>query len=534
MELDRLRERMENMGKPPAPVFDSVNDGKPDAAAVSGAAEKIITCPYCFEKFSHSSVWFRMETVFESEEECDPHGLGRTKEDIELLGERVLLEKFEQNKCFLSGESEKYQRFWARFSGGSGEKATTNKEGREIEIPPQKRPVLPVNSPLIKFTKTSEEGLLYSARDVFGVETTRRICPECHNPLPAKFGANPVKLVSVIGITASGKTVYLSQLCRHFSELCSEVGITSTPTSKAAMDFRDSNPIRMGEKLPEGTLAGGLSQPLCFDLSIRKNDKIISKTIVFYDISGENCVDEKQMEKYGCFVKHSSAIILLLDPNQQFGGDYKNSPENVMDAIYNYFQEKTHIKRLPICVTVSKGDMAAGQIIKSNIENTVCLKNQQGQSLPLFNAEDYGTIQRQVKEFIQNHEHRLRTCLNNLFDTYNYFLVSALGTSVKEIADENGQIFMTPAAPPSPKRIEEPLYWLFYRFGYIGCKGTIPPPEDPPPLMQPKTWTCVNDKCLTDKIPLSCRYCPLCRRDSKGNKMPLIERIKEKFRESEV
>jgi hypothetical protein len=531
MNLDRHRGKTESMGKnePPMPVFDS--DDSPDKSASDMQAEKIIMCPYCFEKFSHSSVWFRMETVFESEEDCDPYKLGRTKEDIELLGEKSLLEKFEQNKCFLSGESEKYQRFWARFSGGSGEKATTNKEGREIEIPPQKRPVLPVNSPLIKFTKTSEDGILYSARDIFGEETTRRVCPECHNPLPAKYGANPVKLVSVIGITASGKTVYLSQLCKHFSEFCSEVGITSTPTSKAAMEFRDANPIRMGEKLPEGTLAGGLSQPLCFDLSVRKNDKIISKTIVFYDISGENCVDEKQMEKFGCFIKHSSAIILLLDPNQQFDGDYKNAPANVMDAIYNHFPEKEQIKKLPICVTISKGDTVACQIIKSNMESVAYLKNQRGQSLPVFNAEDYRAIQSEVKDFVHNHEHRLRTCLNNLFDTYNYFLVSALGTSVREMSDKDGAVFMTPAAPPSPKRIEEPLYWLFYRFGYIGCKGTIPLPEDPPPLEAVKTWVCVNDRCLTDKISIHRKYCPVCSRDSYGKKMPLTERIKTMFSE---
>ena len=504
----------------------------PNATLQTGA-EKIIMCPYCFEQFSHSSVWFRMETVFESEEECDPHNLGRTKEEIELLGEKEVLEKFEQNSCFLSGESEKYQNFWSKFSGGSGEKATTNKAGREIEISPQKRPVLPVNSPLIKATKTSEEGILYLARDIFGAETTRRVCPECHNPLPAKYGANPVKLVSVIGITASGKTVYLSQLCRYFSEYCSEVGITSTPTSKAAMEFRDANPIKMGERLPEGTLAGGLSQPLCFDLSIRKADNIVTNTIVFYDISGENCVDEKQMEKFGCFVKHSSAIILLLDPNQQFDGNHENSPENVMNAIYNHFQEKTHIKRLPICVTISKGDMVAGQVIQNNIEGVAGLKNQQGQSMPFFNANDYAVIQKQVKEFIQNHEHRLRTCLSNFFDAYNYFLVSALGTSVTEAADENNEVFMTPAAPPFPKRIEEPLYWLFYRFGYIGCKGNIPPPEDPPPLKPEKTWTCVNEKCLADKIPINRKYCPSCLRDSYGNKMPLIERIKEKFSETE-
>ena|GEM_PF-3288184 len=549
MEQNHLNKRTGSMNNtasrvlPPMPVFDSAdsvkNVKKPnpvnpkvkhtDNPPTEAKPEKVIMCPYCFEEFSHSSVWFRMETVFESEEDCDPHKLGRTKEEIELLGDKAVLEKFEQNRCFLSGESEKYKKFWARFSGGSGEKATTNKAGREIEIPPQKRPVLPVNSPLIKFTKTSEAGILYSARDIYGVETTRRICPECHNPLPAKYGENEVKLVSVIGITASGKTVYLSQLCRHFSEFCSEVGITSTPTSKAAMDFRDANPIKMGEKLPEGTLAGGLSQPLCFDLSIRKSNQLITNTIVFYDISGENCVDEKQMEKFGCFIKHSGAIILLLDPNQQFDGDYKNSPENVMDAIYNYFQEKDQIKKVPVCVTISKGDMVAGQIIKNNIENVVAIKNQRGQSLPLFNSEDYGTVQREVKTFVRNHEHRLRTCLINFFDIYNYFLVSALGTSVAEIKDESGEVFMTPAAPPFPKRIEEPIYWLFYQFGYIDCKGAIPPPEDPPPLKPEKTWTCVNPQCLTAQIPINSKYCPVCSRDSDGNKMPIIKRLKEMF-----
>jgi hypothetical protein len=474
-----------------------------------------------------------METVFETEEECDPQYMSRSKEEIELSGDREILSKYEQNLSFLAGESEKYQKFWESFSGGSGEKATTNKEGIEIEISPQRRPILSANNPLIKFIKTNDEGIFYLARDVFGRETTRRVCPDCHNPLPAKYGANPVRFVSIIGITASGKTVYLSQLCKHFSSLCSEVGITSTPTSKAAMDFRDANPIKMGEKLPEGTQAGGLSQPLCFDLSIRKKssslgDDIVSNTIVFYDISGENCVDENQMEKFGGFVKHSSAIILLLDPNQQFEGDYKNAPENVMDAIYNYFPNKEQIKSMPICVTISKGDTVANQIISSHLSDVVTIKNSRGQSKPLFNAEDYHDIQKGVKSFIHNHEHKLRTRLNNLFDIYNYFIVSALGTSVKEMEEGNVK-FMTPAAPPSPKRIEEPLYWLFSNFGYIGVHGKVPPPEAPPPKPKPKTWSCVYESCLTEKIPVKNKYCPNCNRDKDGKKMPLLDRISSKF-----
>jgi hypothetical protein len=498
---------------------------------------KIITCPYCFEEFEHDAVCFRMQTVFESESECDPSNLGRTKEDIELSGDKLLLEKFKQNMRFLSGESEKYRDFWARFSGGSGEKATTNKQGQQVEMPPQKRPVLSAGDPLIKYTKVNDEGIVYLARDVFARETTRRVCPQCHNPLPSKYGANPVKFVSVIGITAAGKTVYLSQLCKHFSDFCSGVGITSTPTSKAAMEFRDANPIKMGEKLPLGTQAGGLSQPLCFDLSLRRENKIVTNTIVFYDISGENCVDDVQMEKFGCFIKHSSGIILLLDPNQQFGGDYATAPENVMDAIYNHFPDKELVRNLPVCVTISKGDTVSRQILDDNIQGVSELKNERGQSLALFNADDYTAVQRRVKEFIADHEHRLRTRLNNLFDVYNYFFVSALGTSVVQMSDCDGQVFMTPAAPPAPKRIEEPIYWLFHQFGYIDCKGKIPNPEDTHTDLpagvnsskRAKTWSCTNPKCRTERISLNRRYCPGCSRDSQGNKMPLSEKIKGMF-----
>lgn len=73
-------------------------------------------------------------------------------------------------------------------------------------------------------------GFVNRAVDAFGVSSKVRICPYCHNVLPFEFGKYPVKYISVVGITSSGKTVYLSQLLRQIETFFVKAGLTVVGT----------------------------------------------------------------------------------------------------------------------------------------------------------------------------------------------------------------------------------------------------------------------------------------------------------------
>ncbi|MCL1873369.1 MAG: hypothetical protein FWF85_04545, partial [Clostridiales bacterium] len=480
-----------------------------------------------YEKFGDDKVHFRMETVIQNEGDCDPEGQGRLESDIVVTGDKILLEKFKIRQAFLAKSDARYERFWADFNGTT-EQASLSKDGLNASVMPYDRVVFdPNNEEHRQFingrAKEDEDGFVISVEDCFKRRTDRRVCPKCHNPLPGTYGKNPVKFISVIGITGAGKTVYLSQLCNHFKTFASRVGITAVPTSKGALEFIFSNVVSMGEPLPEGSPPEKLTQPIFYDLILKKRDQIISNTIVIYDIAGENCVDPEKMNSFGHFVEHADGIILLIDPVQfDIKDKYQGAadPVTVLDAIYNRFtsKSKNDSRNMPLAVCISKGDTVSQNITGRNMADVQYVQDEQKLFLPLFNAADYNDLQISLKDFIDENENVLRTHLRNQFDNYNYFLFSSIGASTQK-GEKDGKQYDAPAAPPIPKRIEEPVFWLFHKFNYIGKNGEINAPE-PPPV---ETWTCIKGHEGNTG-----ERCDICGRDQSGKKPGLLERLRHK------
>jgi predicted nucleic-acid-binding Zn-ribbon protein len=68
----------------------------------------------------------------------------------------------------------------------------------------------------------------------------------------------------------------------------------------------------------------------------------------------------------------------------------------------------------------------------------------------------------------------LAQLLQTNYSSYAYFAFTALGCDVEEGTAENGTNYQYPVGPVLPKRVEEPLLWLFYKFGYIGKNAALP------------------------------------------------------------
>ena len=85
----------------------------------------------------------------------------------------------------------------------------------------------------------------------------------------------------------------------------------------------------------------------------------------------------------------------------------------------------------------------------------------------MFYATDYNAISRKLERMIGRYVPELGIKLNTNYDIFNFFAFSALGCDVVEREDENHLRLSYPISAISPKRIEEPLYWLFCQFGYI-------------------------------------------------------------------
>lgn len=475
-----------------------------------------ITCLYCFNHFNDDEVHFRMNTVF-SEENLDPKNEGRSKEEIEIDSRfssaeiKAQIAEYERREKFVKSSDAVYENFWHEF-GGTTEKSSVSRDGKAPSVMPYQRPVFDPNNqehmqffgvPKKESDVLNEHGMIYAAVDCFGKLTDRRVCPHCHNPLPGAYGKYPVKFVSVIGITGAGKTVYLSQICKFIAKQIAYFHITANPTSIYAQEYLEANPVVMGKELPIGSPPEQLLQPLCFDLVYRQDNKEMNHTIVFYDIAGENCVDHERMKGFGRFVEHADGIVLVIDPDQFRESSATAQPVKVLETIFTVFQNKhsDKVRNLPIAVCISKGDKIATEMIGQNLDDIQFLQDNSGFFLPKFNAGDYNPIHKAITNFVQRNDNELHTRMRNLYDNYNYFLFSAIGTSTKKLDETD---LDTPAGPTIPKRIMEPIVWLLHKYNFINSHGEI---------NEPKDWICNS---CNKRLRVQHKYCPECKTNNEG------------------
>ena len=449
-----------------------------------------ITCPYCFQEFRDDQVHFRMETYFEDESDIGDSGMDVEK--IEQMADtaesRQLKMQIRRGRRFLLKDDEKYNHFWKNYG------KTTELRGIADAVNPWQLPILNPDEledqNVLKllnhdakgkeqFLTRDMDGMVKSVTDIYGKETRRRVCPYCHNPLPNLYGKNEVKFISVIGVTSSGKTVYISQLLKHLNRYCAYVKMSASPLSSHETDFLKKNLVVSDMPLPESTPTGVLVQPLFYDLlRTDEKDRMVTNTIVIQDIAGEAFKDSLFLEKYGRFITKSDGIILILDPSQLqlISGQYEGEvmPTLVLDTIHKAFVgDSGKPCTIPVAVCVSKCDKFSDNLdqLKSDIQP---ITGPDDEYVQVFNSVDYNVLEPEIKR-LMNPEVKSRLELQYI--SFNYFAFSATGCDVeeREIETKDGQpskkaYFL--AGPPNPKRIAEPVFWLFHQFGYM--KSEVP------------------------------------------------------------
>ena len=263
-------------------------------------------------------------------------------------------------------------------------------------------------------------------------------------------------------------------------------------TSDHETSFIEDNKVEMDTALPNSTGARTFSQPMFYDFVTRKGDTVETNTVVIYDIAGEDCQDAKSMEAYAKLINYSDGIILLIDPMQlgwigtKVPGAIKE-PQAVLNTIYAATTNSVRgLSEKPVAVCISKSD-SFEQIIPAGRQDIMCVRDEaMGTNIPVFNATDYNILEQQLRESMPL---ELEQALHNRYKYYNYFTISAIGCPVREepartesgeeIRTEDGKVKMNsyPIAPPVPRRIAEPLFWLFYRLGIVKSDVPIRLPE---------------------------------------------------------
>ncbi len=419
---------------------------------MAGLQEALMNCkcPFCFKTFTHDKVAFRAMTAFEQQDLSD---------EMEEQ-EKEIMEKYQKE------DDELYKNFWNNFPGS------------EINNKYSRYPVIDNNNPkaLNGAYKHDASGFVNEVTDEFGRTSDIRICPYCHNNLPFEFGKYPVKYISVVGITSSGKTIYLSQLLKHLGSFFTKAGLTVFGTCDEIDAFLAGHKISKDKPLPQGTVPDGLTPPMV--ANVKDNSTQQMYTLVFYDIAGENCVKPHKMKKFGPFIKNSNGIILIIDPGQ-FMGEIQDAegeeqelyqPDRVIAAMCDAFvtsSNKNGQSGIPLAVTLSKGDTMKNILsYSSNIFNNIDYSLYENNRFPYdeFRSTDI-EVWHLVQELDKDKALILKNILEQSFPGHLFFIVSSLNTEPYKVKDEDDKEHYKIDEEPETVRVEEPLFWILDKIG---------------------------------------------------------------------
>jgi len=389
-----------------------------------------IVCLYCFRNFTHDRVMFRASEALDAE--------GYRPRRDEYLDE-----------------------YRARFhmdSAGELPAALDPDEFSEVN-------------------KSFYRGVLCSLKDDYGYVTTRRICPFCHNDIPQSAGFAPSTIISVVGASQSGKSVYLTSLIhtlktitpRNFPIFCTP--ISNEMGRKFKFEYED--PLIENGMLLDPTQKEKQQEPFIFTFSFSDETKP-EINIAFFDVAGEGMVDTAYMDIYASHIRNSSGILFLVDPlqfravgkkialrnNLNYAvGLFSDEPADVLSGLVEdyIYKQGGGISEIPTAVVLTKTDLLEvlrddGEYID---EASRIFTNYTHRTF--FNLSEFWDINAETEEFVAEIDPNFRNALKRRFSDLGFFAVSALGTRPE------GQR----VASFAPIRVDEPFLWILHRLGYI-------------------------------------------------------------------
>jgi len=325
-------------------------------------------------------------------------------------------------------------------------------------------------------SKGHYRGVLCSLRDDYDNITTQRICPYCHNDIPQSAGFTPGTIISVVGATRAGKSVFLTSLIHtlktvtphNFDIFCTP--INNEMGRKFKLEYEE--PLVTQGLLLEPTQKEKQQEPLIFTFSFADEAKP-EINIAFFDVAGEGIVDTAYMDIYAAHIRNSTGILFLVDPLQLRAIGRKIQLKNRLEHDMQFFDEPTEVlsglvedyiykqgggvSEIPTAVVLTKTDLLHalrddGEYVRPSSH---MFRNYTHKGY--FNLTEFYNIDGEVEEFIGQVDPNFRNALKRRFYHLGFFGVSALGSQ------PDGQR----VASFAPVRVDEPLLWVLYQLGYV-------------------------------------------------------------------
>lgn len=390
-----------------------------------------IRCPYCFTEFAHDKVHFRI-----AEETCEDAKNKAAK--TENSDEQKKFSKFIRRKEL----DPKYNKVWGNLRGGT---PTPNVE--DLFLVPwvdQSNKSEMIVGDFI----ADQDGFVEKIEDKCShFESKTRICPYCHNKLPLHYGKNPQKFISILGVSASGKTVFLKQLLAKLKDSLQD-GILSHVNGsfvELTLPDDDNSYLTLNQPLPDSTKTLNFKVPYFVTMTFKKGNALTTYDFVIYDVAGEILVDlvkddPNKFEFFAGYIKRSDAIITLIDPMQLVNNPKPQYPASEMiSTLYSVFGGQVQV---PTAITISKSDLfLSNPLIKESLNpdgaffnaNSLIAKNiPWDPEKKYFYADEYANLSGQLRRFYTSKANPFYESVKQQIVNSSFFAVSALFDGVDQ------------------------------------------------------------------------------------------------------
>lgn len=315
------------------------------------------------------------------------------------------------------------------------------------------------------------------------VRARRRFCPTCKCELPALSGSMPTYNITVMGTSASGKTVYLSALNWLLSQsrgnLPYNSSLTCISANKANADFVGKSNVLFEKGVLPGTTQIVLTEPLVVQMTYRLQNRMKKCLVAMADMRGEDLVaqDGENLIARGEFFSRADAFMILVSPlNMPYihnilphteGEDGSSSVHqtlmaNISEYILPFFPNG--IINAPTVVMMSKCDILMNNAARLQIPpaNAVVAAEP-----PIKFTGTYFKSQDKGSQIIMSCDQSLYSFLRNTFSHAYFTSFSSLGRNIVIEEDENhNQCIKNPNAI-HPIRVIDPIISILISLGFL-------------------------------------------------------------------
>jgi hypothetical protein len=349
--------------------------------------------------------------------------------------------------------------------------------------------------------------------------THKCLCPHCHNTLPEEFGTRATVLLSIIGDSHSGKSVYIATLLnllmknelREFRSSIREVCEDRSQYTRI-----DGDIIRIFDKreLPEATDPNIDIPPIVYRLTYTYKDYEVPSRptdvpreidLVIYDIAGEICSDPVKLNEKGKNIIHSDGLIVLLNPmtlnvysnhlkasnptafraSTPTMADVDDGGMNIMWVIKMFgalgmllakADDTNFAQMVPTAIVVSKSDLLTGEGTRhadhySKYKDTPIYGNNGSYTsahMGYLDRDDIGSLNLWVRRLVDTFSVGVLNTVDNMFPNASFFLSSALNQIPEPVLDDAGEVVGSRLEKNiNPYRVMDPLLWILAKKGLL-------------------------------------------------------------------